>query len=93
METKSKKSTGRGGKRPGAGRPKGSLDKGNAALRDMILGALDDAGGREYLSRQAEEKPVAFLALIGKVLPTTLEGTGENGSFVLEIVRFADQAT
>ena len=40
----------------------------------MILGALDDAGGREYLARQAVENPGPFMALLGKVLPTTLEG-------------------
>ena len=40
----------------------------------MILGALDDAGGREYLAAQAKASPAAFLTLIGKVLPTTLAG-------------------
>ena len=86
MEKESKKS-GRGGKRPGAGRPKGSLDKGNAALREMILAALDGVGGQEYLQRQAEQKPVAFLALIGKVLPTTLEGN-VSGSITVNIKHF-----
>jgi len=37
----------RGGAREGAGRPKGSLDKGNAVLREMILEALEGAGGVE----------------------------------------------
>ncbi len=40
----------------------------------MILGALDAQGGQEYLVRQAEENPVAFLTLLGKVLPMTLQG-------------------
>lgn len=70
--------SGRGGVRPGSGRPKGSLDKGNAALREMILLALDRAGGVEYLQRQAEQSPNAFLSLIGKVLPTTLAGDPVN---------------
>lgn len=38
----------------------------------MILGALDKAGGEDYLMAQAEKNPSAFLTLIGKVLPTTL---------------------
>lgn len=38
----------------------------------MILGALDDAGGQEYLQRQADENPTAFLSLIGKVLPSEI---------------------
>jgi len=40
----------------------------------MILGALSDAGGRSYLRGQAIDNPGPFLALIGKVLPTTLAG-------------------
>lgn len=73
MEKESKKSNGRGGSRPGAGRPKGSLDKGNAALRELILGSLDDVGGRAYLASVAASHPPAYLSLIGKVLPTTIE--------------------
>jgi len=41
----------------------------NRTLRDMILGALDDAGGQAYLAEQAEKNPVAFLALVGRLLP------------------------
>lgn len=67
----------RGGAREGAGRPKGSLDKGNALLREMILEALDTAGGVSYLVDKAETHPQAFMGLIGKVLPTQV--TGEDG--------------
>ena len=56
------------------GRPKGSLNKNNQALRDMILGALHAQGGQEYLARMAEEQPGPFMSLLGKVLPTTLDG-------------------
>ena len=57
------------------GRQAGTPNKNTAALKDMILGALDDAGGRAYLLRQADENPAAFMTLIGKVLPTTLAGS------------------
>ena len=57
-----------------AGRPKGIPNKMNATLKEMILGALDKAGGVEYLSRQADENPSAFLTLVGKVLPMTIAG-------------------
>ena len=40
----------------------------------MILGALDGAGGEKYLREQAQKNPAAFMTLIGKVLPTTLQG-------------------
>jgi hypothetical protein len=70
----------------GKGRPKGVPNKANAALKDMILGALDNKGGVKYLERQADENPTAFLSLIGKVLPTTLQGTGEGGKHITELV-------
>ena len=56
----------------GKGRLKGVPNKATKALKDMILGALDDAGGQDYLRRQSIENPTAFLTLIGKVLPTTI---------------------
>lgn len=65
---------------PGPGRPKGSQNKATAALKDMILAALDKSGGVEYLMRQAEENPGPFLSLVGKVLPMTVAGTGTDGS-------------
>src|SRR3954454_17584270 len=61
----------------GQGRPKGSPNKFNADLRAMILGALDAAGGERYLARCATENPVAFMGLLGKVLP--LQVSGEEG--------------
>lgn len=44
----------------------------------MILEALDEAGGVEYLKAKAESHPQAFMALVGKVLPMTVQGDGEN---------------
>lgn len=78
--------SGVGGARPGAGRPRGSLDKGNAKLREMILGALDQAGGQEYLANMAQTSPAAFMSLLGKVLPTTL-ASDPNAPFALRIER------
>ena len=73
-----------GGRREGAGRPKGSIAKFNADLKLLILGALEDVGGREYLAKQAVETPAAFMMLLGKVLPTQLAGDPANPvSFVI----------
>lgn len=77
-EKQSKKSTGKGGARPGAGRPKGSLDSGNKILREMIVEALDGVGGIQYLQDTALSHPAAFLSLISKVLPLQVVG-GEDG--------------
>lgn len=59
----------------GKGRKKGVPNKNTTALKNMILGALENKGGIEYLARQADENPVAFMALIGKVLPHTIAGS------------------
>ena len=42
----------------------------------MILAALDAAGGTEYLLRQTEQNPAAFMMLLGKLLPTQMTGKG-----------------
>lgn len=60
------------------GRPAGVPNKLTGQLKDMILGALDKAGGEDYLLKQAQENPTAFLTLIGKVLPMQL--TGDDGA-------------
>lgn len=67
-------------KKPRGGSRKGRPNKVTKALKEMILGALDDAGGQKYLKGQATENPGAFMALLGKVLPTTL--VGANGGAI-----------
>jgi len=61
----------------GKGRRKGSKNKLSADVKAMILAALDDAGGVEYLTRQAEKNPAAFMTLLGKVLPMQVGGADE----------------
>ena len=51
------------------GRQAGTPNKIPKALKEMILEALDLAGGVGYLQRQAIENAPAFLTLVGKVLP------------------------
>ncbi len=62
----------------GKGRPKGVPNKATAAIKDMITQALEKAGGVEYLVRQAEENPGAFMTLVGKVLPLQVSGDPDN---------------
>ena len=63
---------------PPGGSRLGKPNKLPIAIKDMILGALSDVGGRAYLARQAEQNPVAFLGLVGRVLPLTLAGDKNN---------------
>jgi hypothetical protein len=63
---------------------KGIPNKNTKAIKEMILGALDKAGGEDYLFKQAEENPSAFMQLIGKVLPTELKNA-DAGGFVVHV--------
>ena len=71
----------------GKGRVKGVPNNATKALKDMILGALDDAGGQNYLRKQSIENPTAFMTLIGKVLPTTINAdlNGELKTTVINV--------
>lgn len=53
----------------GKGRPKGSVNKVQKDVKEMVLNALNNAGGQAYLTRQAEANPTAFLSLLGKLVP------------------------
>jgi hypothetical protein len=71
------------------GRQKGVTNKVTKELKDMILGALDDAGGQAYLTRQADENPAAFMSLVAKVLPKDIkqEISGANGGALVTEIR------
>lgn len=57
---------------PKGGSRKGVPNKVNADVKAMILQALHNAGGIEYLTARAEDNPKAFMALLGRVLPMTV---------------------
>lgn len=70
----------------GPGRPKGVPNKVTVELKDMIRQALDESGGVDYLVERAKDPRTAsaFLSLVGKVLPMTVAGTGENGAHIFQ---------
>lgn len=77
------------GSKPGerrGGRKKGTPNKLTGQVKEMILEALDRKGGAGYLERQADENPVAFMGLLGKVLPMTVAGAGEDGEHVVTVI-------
>lgn len=69
---------GTGGARPNSGRKKGSPNKMTADIKAAILEAFQSVGAAEYLVGVAKTNPQVFCALIGKVLPMTVQGD-ENG--------------
>ena len=87
MVTKQVGSTGK--RKPpaaGKGRPKGSVNKTTAKLKDAILLAAEKSGGDtkgrgglvDYLKRVADEDVKAFSGLLGKVLPIQVAGDKDN---------------
>lgn len=60
------------------GRKPGVVNKNTAAVKDMLLAALEGVGGQAYLEQQAKENPSAFLTLIGKVIPLQVGADGES---------------
>lgn len=72
-------------KNPGPGRPKGSKNKLTLDIKALILGALKAKGGQKWLESQMDQNPVAFMTLIGKVMPTQIQGDPENPIATLSI--------
>jgi hypothetical protein len=72
------KNTGQFGK-GNPGKPKGAINKTTGEVKAMVLAALERAGGVEYLEARANDPrtAVAFLTLVGKVLP--MQVTGPDG--------------
>lgn len=69
------------------GKPKGAVSKNTAAIKDMILAALSEAGGVSYLVDRANDPKTAsaFLGLVGKVLP--MQVTGVDGDAIQTVTR------
>lgn len=74
---------------PGPGRKKGIPNKQTAEVKEMILAALQAAGGVEYLLERAHDEKTrgAFMALVGKVLPLQLQGDPNAPIMFEKIVR------
>lgn len=69
----------KGGSKPGerrGGRQKGTPNRVTGALKDMILQALANVGGVEYLEKQADAQPGHFMSLVGRVLPLQVKDGG-----------------
>jgi hypothetical protein len=72
------------------GRVAGTSNRITRELKEMILTALDESGGVDYLVRQAEQNPVAFLTLLGKVLPLQTKSESSGRPTNIRIRVFSD---
>ncbi len=77
------------GHKTGGGSRKGKPNKTTGLLKDMILQALDGAGGVRYLQTQAEANPAAFLTLVGKVLPLQVMGDSDH-PLIVKVVGYGN---
>jgi len=75
----------------GKGRKAGVPNKVTGDVKAMILGALEQAGGQQYLADQAEQNPGAFMALVGKVLPKDLK-VDQQGNMTFTILTHVPDA-
>ncbi len=82
-EPKLGRNTGNAGK----GRPKGSANKTTKTIKEAIEAAFTQAGGADYLARMAVEQPVAFMSLLGKIIPAQVAATVEGNVTFTEIRR------
>ena len=76
MTARVAKSSNRGSK-PGerrGGRQRGTPNKISGTVREMVLEALAEKGGTKWLKQQMDKNPAAYMALLGKVLPTQVTG-------------------
>ena len=76
---------------PGPGRPKGVQNKTTTILKDAIIQAATEAGGKDgmvgYLKLVAAENPAAFSTLLGKVLPMQINHADAEGGKISFIIR------
>lgn len=72
------------------GRQPGTPNKIGGDVRDMVLNALAQAGGQDYLAGQATENPAAFMALVGRCIPRDVKLSGTLT--LADLVRAAIQA-
>jgi NAD(P)-dependent dehydrogenase (short-subunit alcohol dehydrogenase family) len=66
----------------GIGRKKGVPNKLTKEVKQMIAEALNRAGGVNYLVKQADKNPKAFMSLVGRIVPLHINAD-HSGSIML----------
>ena len=79
----------------GRGRKPGTRNRTTAAVKDAILHAFDEVGGKSYLAEVARKDHKTFCALLGRILPRGLtDEAGDDGGPPVVVIRdFSDSAS
>lgn len=59
--------------RSGVGRPAGAKNKVPYTIKESVLQAFDEVGGVDFLIAQAKQNPLAFMNLLGKLMPNEIK--------------------
>jgi hypothetical protein len=62
-----------GGKREGAGRKPGSVNKLSTTVKQNVINVFDRLGGEDHMVNWAQENPNQFYNLYAKLMPTQSE--------------------
>jgi hypothetical protein len=66
----------------GKGRPKGAVNKLTKTIREAVEISFAQVGGADYLAQMAVEQPVAYMTLLGKIIPQQVEMSGKDGAAI-----------
>jgi hypothetical protein len=58
----------------GMGRKRGSLNKTTRTLKEALLASFNTLGGEKWLIRLAESDPKAYVGLLGRIIPSEING-------------------
>ncbi len=69
------------------GRQRGTPNRVTAQVKDAILAAFDEVGGKDYLVEMARAEPKAFLTLLGKLVPAQVRAELEGSAVPTVVIR------
>lgn len=74
---------GRGGRRPGAGRPLGSPNRLTGAFREAVQVVYNDLGGHAAFLQWARDNPSDFYKIAARLIPTEIHHKEDNNIRVI----------
>lgn len=72
------------------GRAAGTPNKIGALAKDNIIAVFNRLGGTAGMARWAEKNQTEFYKLYARLIPVQMEGTGEDGKLIIQVVRYTD---